>query len=141
MGDFFGIILFFTGIFFLFLILSKITNKSLGYKNKGAFANPDDLDFIYESGRKLVDKKYKEFKEIEKKYLNEYNKHNRAFDKALYNKSFESYNMRRKGTSENYIAQILDDKYDPFLLDCSRQKKIIKDEFEKLTGKKLNVKK
>lgn len=143
MGVFFGMIIV---IIFIFMWISKVTNISIGYNNKfghrneTGIINPDDLDKVIHSGRSLIDKKYKKFKEIESEYLSEYNKYDEAYFKLILTMTNEQNYLRKMGINEDIIKMKINEKYMSDAVKLLNKRKKIKKEFEDITGKKLDIK-
>jgi hypothetical protein len=140
MGDFFGILLFFVFVILFFMIISKFSGMSIGYRNKGVIIEPDNFDNAMSKGRRLVDKNYKEFKEIEEKYLAEYNQSDKSYNNLLYSRVSESINLEESGIDKDVIEERMNQKYGVKILTHYRDLKRLKKEFEELTGRKLNIK-
>lgn len=141
MGDFFGILLFFGGIIFIFLLLSKISGFSIGYRNKGAFVRPDDLDNILSSGRKLVDTKYKNEKEFERKTIEEINRINAIIDNLNFNKVWSESELKNKELDEKFIESYIKNNYDSKIEKLIIQRAATRRKYEIISGKKLPFKK
>ena len=84
--------------------------------------------------------KYKDFKELEEKYLTEYNKSDRAYKNLINASVWESIELEKSGLDKKEIETYLNQKYSTETQKYYRKCRELKEQFEKLTGRKLNVK-
>lgn len=137
MGDLFGIVLFFVGIIFIFLLLSKVSGFSLGYRNKGAFVEPDDLDKLYEKGRKIVDVDYRKLKELEQSLINEIIDIDKKLNHLNSVKTLINNTMVNSGSSKKTIDEYMDLNFNNQIKILMIKKIKFIDKYESVTGKKL----
>jgi len=141
MGDFFGILLFFIFAILLFMGISKMTNMSIGYRGKGTVFEPDDLDNIYDKSRKLVDKKYKNYKDIESKFYEEYEPIDRYISKLIFDKILEERELKEKGIAQEIIDNHIEKKYELVISEMVLKCCEIKIKYVKLAGRTIKIKK
>lgn len=119
------------------MVISKVLGMGISYKSNEAFVKPDDLDNFVIKGRKLVDKNYRNFKNLEDKYLSEYNKYDRLYNNIISSQAWESIQLEESGIEKKVVDEHLNQKYSTKRKEYYNKCYELKKEYKKITGKEL----